>query len=200
MIAGNFEDKYNTKNPISRILVNNFLSTFKNLLDEIDESKKIVEVGVGEGYLTKIISDKFPDSQIWASDISKDIIKVANDNLKGRKVHLDIEDTQNLSYANDMFDLCVCCEVLEHVQNPKKALSEIRRITRNKVILSVPSESLWRLLNMLRLKYLLSFGNTPGHVNHWTPAQFIRLVEGSGFKVISRKLPLPWQMLLIKKL
>lgn len=114
-------------------------------------------------------------------------------------MHLGIENAERLSYANNIFDLCVCCEVLEHVENPKKALSEIRRVVKDQVIVSVPDEPLWRVLNMLRLKYLGSFGNTPGHFNHWNRKNFLNLVETSGFRIISKRYPLPWQMFLIKK-
>lgn len=196
MISGNFEDKYNTKNPISKIIVSNFISTFKKLLGEIDSPNRIAEVGVGEGYLTNIVAQKFPYSEIWASDLAEDILVVASKNLKGKKVHISLEDVESLSYEDNKFDLCICCEVLEHISNPKKALSEIKRVTRGKVILSVPLEPLWRILNMLRGKYLKDFGNTPGHINHLTPKYFVKLVESSNFKVLSNKFPLPWQMIL----
>lgn len=57
MIAGNFEDKYNSKNPLSKILVKNFLFTFKKILQHAGSSERIIELGAGEGYLTKIVSD-----------------------------------------------------------------------------------------------------------------------------------------------
>lgn len=201
MISGNFEDKYNSKNPVSKIIVGNFISTFnKKLLNEIGDPERIAEVGAGEGYLTNIVAQKFPDAQIWASDLAEDMLLKLAKNLNGKSVNLSVENVENLSYEDNKFDLCICCEVLEHVQNPKKALNELKRVTRGRVILSVPIEPLWRILNMLRGKYLKDFGNTPGHINHWSGLQFKRLVESSGFKVLSIKSPLPWQMILAEKL
>lgn len=199
MIAGNFEDKYNTKNPISRYLVSNFTNRFKILLKKVKTPKKIVEVGVGEGYLTKIIAEQFAQSRIFASDISKSVLRKAQKTLKGHKVHFSVEDLEKLGYPDRKFDLVVCCEVLEHVNKPKEALDELRRIAKDNVILSVPSEPVWRILNVIRLKYLDQLGNTPGHVNHWSIGEFEKLVGDSGFKIISRVFPFPWQMYLLKK-
>ena len=198
MIAGNFEDKYNAKNPISKLLVRNFIKTFRDFLTKNDFPKNIVELGAGEGQLIKIIKKEFPKSKIGGSDISEEMIKIATRNLKGKNVSLSTQDIHKLSYKPKSFDLIVCCEVLEHVDNPKKALAEIKRICRGKVLLSVPLEPLWRVLNMARGKYLTRLGNTPGHVNHFAPGKFKRLVEDSGFKILSIKYPLPWQMVLIE--
>lgn len=54
-VEGNFEDKYNSKNPVSTILMNNFLDSFKKLIKEINpiEVNSVCEVGVGEGELLK---------------------------------------------------------------------------------------------------------------------------------------------------
>ena len=198
MIAGNFEDKYNSKNPISKFLVRNFLKTFQKLLLVSTSPKNIVELGAGEGELIKVVLKCLPGANVWGSDISKKVIDKAKKNLHGQKVRLGVENIEKLSYRGNSFDLVICCEVLEHVENPEKALREIRRITRGRIILSVPQEPLWRVLNIARGKYLRDFGNTPGHLNHFTPFQFSRLVERCGFKILLKKYPLPWQMVLAK--
>lgn len=199
MIDGNFEDKYNSTNPVSRFLVSGFIRSFGELLDESGNPNRIVELGAGEGHVTKIIIDRFPKSKIWASDISKRMANLAEKNLKGKSVRVGVENIEKLSYPSRAFDLCVCCEVLEHVGKPEVALREIRRIAKNLAIVSVPSEPIWRILNMARLKYLRDFGNTPGHVNHWSRSSFERLIIESGFKIVENRNPFPWQMYLIKK-
>ncbi len=199
MIDGNFEDKYNATNPISRFLMAGFINNFSGLLSKSGSPKKIVEVGAGEGHLTKIILSKFPKSRIWASDVSKRMAALALKNLKGDKVQVGVENIHKLSYPESAFDLCVCCEVLEHVKRPDAGLSEIRRITKKWAIVSVPWEPIWRILNMVRFKYISDFGNTPGHINHWSKSEFESLIVKSGFKIIQRRHPFPWQMYLLRK-
>jgi len=94
----------------------------------------------------------------------------------------------------DGADLVVACEVLEHLEDPRAALKVLQKISQNHIILSVPREPLWRLLNMARGKYLAAWGNTPGHIQHWSRKDFIRLVS-CWFEVLEVKSPTPWTML-----
>lgn len=199
MIAGNYEDKYHTKNPISKLLVKNFIKNFDNYLTQINKPRMIAELGAGEGYLTGIISSHFPQAKIIASDVSINIFSIAGENTTAGNVHFEQQDIRRLSYKDNIFDLVVCCEVLEHVANPKKALKEIHRVGKGLFILSVPDEPLWRILNMARGRYWYNFGNTPGHINHWTKNDFVRALAGGGFDIIQVLQPPPWIMVLAGK-
>lgn len=197
--AGNYEDKYNSRNPIARRLVDGFLQAFRSVLEDAGEPATIAEFGAGEGYLTRILVDTFPQSVIEASDVSREILDSAQENLRGKRVALAVQDVENLPYRDDSFDLVVCCEVLEHVSRPGKALVEINRVARDRVVFSVPREPLWRILNCLRGKYLTSLGNTPGHLNHWSRSAFVRSIQTKGFCVVRSTSPLPWTVILARK-
>jgi len=101
----------------------------------------------------------------------------------------------DLDPQEDRADLVVCCEVLEHLEDPEKALQVLRSISGTRLILSVPLEPVWRMLNMARGKYWNEWGNTPGHIQHWSRQEFIGLVE-KYFRVIEVRSPLPWTMVL----
>ncbi|MFA5194154.1 MAG: class I SAM-dependent methyltransferase [Verrucomicrobiia bacterium] len=201
-VEGNYEDKYNAKNPISKLLMNNFLKSFKASLDEIDENeiKTVCEVGVGEGSLLKNLVKIFPKAKYWATDLSDSEVKKAKNSLEGiKKVNFNVQNAENLYVFKDkQFDLIICCEVLEHVMNYKKALTELKRISKKYVLISVPNEPIWRILNMIRGKYLSEFGNTPGHLNHWSSITFKKLIKSEKFLILDIKHPFPWQMVLLK--
>jgi len=201
LIAGNFEDKYHTKNIISRFLVNNFLNNFKELLSIVNKEgkiKSICEVGMGEGEILKIVYQQFPKSKLWATDLSKNEISKAKTNLKGIKVEYSVQNAQNLSlYQDKQFDLVITCEVLEHIRNYSKVLAELRRISKKFIIVSVPREPVWRILNIARGKYLSDWGNTPGHLNHWGRNSFRKILAEAKLVPIVEKYPFPWQMKLI---
>lgn len=86
-------------------------------------------------------------------------------------------------------------ETLEHLDDPLAALRELKRVSRKYVIVSVPREPLWRILNCARGKYLGALGNTPGHINHWS-TRGIRRFVAQELTVIDHRTPLPWSMVL----
>jgi hypothetical protein len=63
------------------------------------------------------------------------------------------------------------------------------------VLVSTPWEPLWRILNVMRGRYLRELGNTPGHIQHFTRAELERLASTS-LRVLARRRPIPWTILL----
>lgn len=59
------------------------------------------------------------------------------------------EDIQNLSFQDKSFDIVLCQQVLEHVPNPPKAISELKRVTKKQLIISVPHEPFFSFLRFL---------------------------------------------------
>ena len=200
-VEGNLEDKYNAKNPVSKFLIQRFLRSFEQLLVEVKNKERVTticEVGCGEGELLKILHKHFPKAKLYACDLAPNEVAKAKRNTKELKVTFTEQNAESLHiYADQQFDLVVCCEVLEHLDQPKKGLAELKRIGRTGIV-SVPLEPLWRILNLLRLKYVNHLGNTPGHLNHWSTDSFQNLLRTRSLKVKQSKFPLPWQMYLFE--
>lgn len=190
-VVGNFYDKYGTKNPIARALMHGFLSAVSDLYRRA-APLRVLEVGCGEGRLAHHLITTCPAPEAFeACDLS--IERVAPD--LDPRIRFRQASIYELPFADRSFDLVVCCEVLEHLEDPARGLAEVARVTRNHALLSTPREPLWRALNMLRGKYLTDLGNTPGHVQHWSAHGLTRLVERE-LRVLERRQPLPWTVLL----
>lgn len=194
--AGNIYDKYHTKNPFYRYVTQRFLSTLDKLIMSLGNTQAALEVGCGEGHLLHHINCLSKFTRLEGIDISEAIIKKANALYPSLKFKLG--SAYNLNYNNDEFDLILACEVLEHIEDCDKALSEIRRVTGKYCIISVPLEPLWRILNLARNKYIFSLGNTPGHIQHCNKENFLELIKRY-FVVEKIYYPLPWQIALCKK-
>lgn len=194
--GGNFYDKYGSRNPIERHLVRRFLEDLGALVDQTGASH-IHEVGCGEGVL--IASLARPGRTLCASDCSMEVIRKAaqrHGNLNPPIV-FEAVALEHLDSKRHGAQLIVCCEVLEHVSDPVGALARLQCLAQPYLLASVPREPLWRLLNMLRLKYLPVFGNTPGHQHHWSTASFVSLLN-QHFHVLEVRRPLPWIMALCR--
>lgn len=196
VLAGNLYDKYGTSNPIARYLMNGFNEAFISLV-LMSGANDIHEIGCGEGHLSIALAAR--GGKVRSSDFSTEIIRKAEGNA--RKNNLEIQfkaaSIYDLVPERDSAELVVCCEVLEHLHAPLKALIILEQLARPYLLVSVPREPLWRVLNIARFKYLSSFGNTPGHIQHWSAKAFLDLLS-QHFDVIAIRKPIPWTMALCR--
>ena len=201
VVFGNTFDKYGSRNPIVRRMMRGFTRRLEGYVDRAAPAS-IHEVGCGEGYW----------GLRWArrgvpyrgTDVSAGAIEYARANADGGGLDprvFSVRSVYDLSPDTDRADLVVCCEVLEHLEDPRAALARLTSAADRHLILSVPREPLWRALNVLRGAYLSDFGNTPGHVQHWSRRAFVRFVSAAAaaFEVVDQCAPLPWTLLLCRR-
>jgi len=185
--------KYQSGNPISRALVQGFLRDIVELATTTG-AKQAHEVGCGEGQITGLLAQR--GLAVRGSDLSVEALAVARSEAAraGLNIKYDQGSVYDLDPAIDAADLVLCCEVLEHLTDPEAALHKLAAVARTHVIVSVPREPLWRVLNVCRMKYLSALGNTPGHLNHWSTGAFVRLVEK--FLIVEHvRTPIPWTVI-----
>lgn len=199
IVVGNDYDKYNTRNPIAKYLMKGFHTALADLV-YMAQPSSIHEIGCGEGYWVIHWNKKGIPSR--GSDFSKQIIELARKNAISNNLPPTIFEVGNIyeiEREKDGADLIVCCEVLEHLESPEAGLEALQRIVNNHLILSVPREPIWSALNLARGKYISHLGNTPGHIQNWSKASFIRLVR-KYFEILEVRSPIPWTMLLCRPL
>lgn len=197
VIVGNNFDKYSSRNPIVKWLMSGFDQSLSQLT-QIADPVSIHEAGCGEGFW--VLEWHKHGFQARGSDFSETVIEIARGNAKDVGVAQDLfkaKSVYDLVPEDDQADLLVCCEVLEHLEDPELALSVLQRVVKKHLIVSVPREPLWCAMNMARGKYLSNLGNTPGHIQHWSKRGFIDLVS-KYFDVVEVKSPIPWTMLLCR--
>ena len=186
---GNHYDKYASKNPIERKMMEGFLGTLDSMLDPLSPTK-VLEVGCGEGEILQRVGARYPNASVQGIDLPDDELI---EEWASRGVRAEFGDATALTFADGEFDLVMAIEGLEHIPNPENALKELARVCKGTAIFSVPFEPIWRVGNMARGRYLKDLGNTPGHVNHFTRWSFAKLV-GRYFDVEKVASPLPWTM------
>lgn len=194
IVVGNVYDKVGTRNPIARALIRGFMAGFDALLDQ-SGAREVHEVGCGEGNLSARLRDK--GLIVRGSDFSEIIIAEARRRHDAAGIRFDVRSIYDLAPDVDSAPLVVCCEVLEHLDDPERALTNLAAIVREWCILSVPREPIWSLMNLARGKYLSDWGNTPGHVQRWGSRDFLAMVERH-FEIVDVRRPLPWTMVLAR--
>ncbi len=168
-------EDYSHLSPRGQALVGAFRERLGTLA-AADRPGSILEVGCGQGWLSKQLASAMPEARLVGIDVRAEAIEVARTLVPTAEFR--VERGEKLPFADGEFDLVVCSEVLEHVDDPDKVLAEIVRVSKNHVVASVPHEPWFWAANLLRGKYLRTFGNCPGHIHHWTRTGFAQLLEG----------------------
>jgi len=189
--------EYENRNPMIKFLLNNFFSSIQKIICDFETESSVLEVGCGAGESSRRIFSMLSSNQTYeASDYDSRYIKKILDSNPPYMVKQ--ESVYNSERANNEFDVVIMLEVLEHLENPNLALQELFRVSKQYVIISVPNEPLWRIANLLRLKYIKDFGNTPGHINHYSAKGIRNIILPYG-RIIGIFKPFPWLIVLAKK-
>jgi ubiquinone/menaquinone biosynthesis C-methylase UbiE len=97
--------------------------------------KNVLEVGCGVGAQSEILLRRYPNINLTGIDLSDAQLNAAKESLeklsyaKGR-FNIKKESADDLSFDSDSFDAGFLCWILEHVSEPERVLSEIRRVIR----------------------------------------------------------------------
>ena len=194
--GGNVYDKYGTSNPVARRLMAGFMRELDGLVERTGASEAH-EVGCGEGELSIRLAKR--GIRVRGTDAFPQVLEEARRRAGAAGVEIDFEATpvEQLDPAGHAAELIVCCEVLEHLEDPGRALDVLGGLAKPWLIASVPREPLWRALNLARLSYVGDLGNTPGHLNHWSRRDFVRFLAPR-FEVVETRSPTPWTMVLAR--
>ncbi len=204
--AEDFAHKYTEEgqSKIGRQLLDGYFRSVNSLVIQsgiTDRGKiKAIEIGCGEGFSTARLRGLLPDNvSLEASEYVSQLVPRAQ--KLNPTVPISCESIYETRHQDNSFDLIFLLEVLEHLDYPDKALAELARILKpdGYLVLGVPREPLWCLLNVARGKYLAHFGNTPGHFNHWPAFALKRYIRRYFGPVIAGRSPLPWTQVLAQK-
>jgi ubiquinone/menaquinone biosynthesis C-methylase UbiE len=193
LVAGNTFDKYGSRNPVHRRFMRRFLADASQLVTLAPPSR-VLEVGCGSGELAGAL---FGGRTLSYHGVDLSPEEVARAQAAQPHWKFQVASADKLPYPDAQFDLVVACEILEHVHHPQRAVDELARVCNGHLLVSVPWEPVWRLANLARGAYVRQFGNTPGHLQHFS-RRAIRSLVRRRFDLLQERRPFPWTMLLAR--
>jgi ubiquinone/menaquinone biosynthesis C-methylase UbiE len=191
-----FTGKYESSGRIGSALLNAFYNDARELLEpNLRAGDSVLEVGCGAGFSTaRLLEWMCPRVRFIGSDVGETLLAKAS--ARNLETPFLRQSVYELAMPDKSIDILVMMEVLEHLDDPGRALAELRRVARRHVLISTPREPLWRALNFCRGKYWRDLGNTPGHIQHWS-SRGLRRQVGGHFQVQDMRQPIPWTILLL---
>lgn len=180
-------EKFRTDNPVVQRLIGRFYAHLRSVVEPLG-AESLLDAGCGEGETLARMDGLLPDD-VFAVDLSEAAVQFTA--ARFPTIEVGCHSIDNLPFDNDNFDLVLCLEVLEHLEDPGAALDELARVSRRNVIVSTPHEPWFRLGSLLRGKYVSGLGNHPEHVNHWNPRTLGKLLH-TRFEAVRVEGSFPW--------
>jgi SAM-dependent methyltransferase len=170
------------------------LSKIIQLAEQLNP-KELLDVGCGDGYLLTQLGSRI-DAHLYGVDV----YPLETDKWTYKMADL----TKGLPFDDEMFDLIILGEVIEHVPDPDYLLEEIWRALKpsGKVIVTTPNLASWanRVLLPLgiqplftetssrkklgrRFKFLGQGSDVEGHLKIFTLPALKELIVACGFKI-----------------
>ncbi len=134
-----------------------------------------VDVGCAEGYMAAIVCGLY-GSRVFGAELSGVALK------RAREIYdLDgfASDVHSLPFKDDAFDLVLCSEVLEHLPDPEKAVSELLRIAKDALLITTPKARSKQ--EQKRHFENLDPQEPHAHINYFTQDEMKRLLPGGSF-------------------
>jgi len=160
---------------------NAIYAVFLEILEDLKLKGDLLDFGAGAGNLTRLISELDRFESITSADIIQQPVYL------DKSIKWISEDLNNqLSIADETYDVIVSPEVIEHLENPRAIIREWFRLLRpnGTLIFSTPNnESLRSLLSLILQGHFVSFVDScyPAHITALVRKDIGRILNESGF-------------------
>ncbi len=147
------------------------ISLVENIAHVLPRSfSNLIDVGCGEGYLLYALQKKWKDAQYFGFDLTQGRITATQKNVPSALLLRG--DVLHLPFPDNAFDIVVCSELLEHMEAYQHVVDELLRITRKRLVITVPNELPLVKIMCPKCKTKHYYD---GHVNYFT-AEKLRMI------------------------
>lgn len=167
--------KYADRNPLQRLSLGAFHDSLAEAISALDPSS-MLDFGCGEAFLLDRLLAR---GVALKGYVGVDLRAAAVAEARARHPGFAFEARDIFAFpaAGARFDLVLASQVLEHLPDPDRYLARLAEICAGRLLLTVPHEPWFRLMNLVRGRDLARLGNHPEHVNHWNPHSFAAFVD-----------------------
>lgn len=100
---------------------------------ELESCDRVVDVGCGEGALTRVLREECPGEVVGCDRDARLLAELEEPTVQG--------DAYQLPFTTDSVDLIVCQALLINLSDPERAIEEFARVTRGRIACIEPDNS-----------------------------------------------------------
>lgn len=162
--------KYTNPNPLHRLSLGRFHAALASELRTLDP-RSILDFGCGEAFTLDELAHLGVDLENYEGvDLRADALDAARARWPG--LRFSCADILDPRFDGRRYDVTLALEVMEHLYEPERVLKRLVELTQKALILSVPHEPWFQLVNLMRGRDFIRLGNHPEHVQHWNSQTF----------------------------
>ncbi len=153
----------------------------------IDAAHTVIDVGCGEGGIIGFVAAQGAEVIFIDRDAARLASTEARIKVSPARAYQAVHsDCDPIPLADDLGDLVICTEVLEHVPDPVRFLQELIRVARPgaQLLLSVPDG---RAEQFVRATAPPQYFEAPNHIRVFSAQDFATLVLEQGLEIESHR-------------
>jgi SAM-dependent methyltransferase len=156
------------------------------LLAEARKGERVLDLGCGAGRFVAALHDAGTDAV--GVELAEAALERARRNVPGAELHALGPDGA-IPLADASVDLVWCSEVLEHVPDTARLLSEVRRVLRTggRLLVTTPSHDLPRRALIALARFDEHFDPLGQHVRFYSRRSLARVLETFAFEEVHVK-------------
>jgi len=140
---------------------------YKRITSEI-QNGRVLDAGCGSGSLLKELRLK-NHIKLYGIDFSDAAINISRREIPSGE--FVVGNITNMPFKNEYFDVLICCELLEHIENPNAAINECYRVLKKNSILHISIPTSWGIYSKR-------------HKKGYSSESILKLLKESNFKII----------------
>ena len=165
-------------------LTRDYPALIQRIVSDVNGAENVLEVATGTGLIAIELARSV--GMIEAIDVSSKMIEIAkgkvfNDRIDN--IRFSAQSAYRLEFEDSQFDVAVCSNALHCMDNPEKALSEIRRVLKGGGILIAPTFCHGVSWRSRLLSWIMSLTGFKSY-RRFTIGEFLDLLTSCGFKIL----------------
>ena len=167
----NYPIGYGADSVITIIRINELLDEF----ERFRKTNKMLDVGCGPGLF--LIEAKKRGWEVYGTEFTDNQLAYLNNKgintLKGKLT--------NFSFEDELFDVIISSEVIEHINNPVEEMQYFHRLLRKGGLVYITTPN-FNAIERYFLKGAYEIIEYPEHLSYYTPKTIDLLLTNNGFK------------------